>query len=66
MAIPEPDEVRAQLERVNKYGRFRGAKQPHLVGFLVERWIVDGGKGLTLKFIAETLQDEPLTFKKRF
>ena len=62
MEAPYPDDVRAQLERL--YSRhFRGVKLRRILGFLVEEWLADGGSKLTLSYIGESLQDEPLTFE---
>jgi tetratricopeptide (TPR) repeat protein len=64
MPAPSPDDVRAQLDRLLTSRRFRGAKLRRLLGFLVEEWRRDGGAKLTLRYIAESLKDEPLTFEE--
>ena len=62
MEAPNPDDVRAQLERL--YSRhFRGVKLRRILAFLVEEWLADGGRKLTLSYIGESLKDEPLTFE---
>lgn len=64
MANPKPAEVRAQLERICSYGKFRGRKAEQLLAFLVKECVARRGSKLRLQYIAEALKDEPLTFEK--
>jgi tetratricopeptide (TPR) repeat protein len=61
MGDTKPEDVRAELERLYRYSRFRGAKLRRLLGLLVDEWLADGGKRLTEKYIGDVLNDEPLT-----
>lgn len=56
--------MKAQLQRLLASGRFRGKKIPGLLKFLVDEWIEDLGAKLTLRYIGECLQDEPLTYEE--
>ena len=64
METVDPDKVKAQLERLYQCRYFRGAKLRRLLGFLVEEWITDGGKKLTVNYIGESMKDERLTFEE--
>jgi hypothetical protein len=64
MAAPKPEDVRAELEKLYTYRRFRGAKLRRLLGFLVEEWLKDEGENLSEMYIGGSLQDEPLTLEE--
>jgi tetratricopeptide (TPR) repeat protein len=59
------EDVRAQLRHLCSV-RLRGKKLQRILTLLVEEWIADGGKNLTLNYIGESLNDEPLTYEEDF
>jgi tetratricopeptide (TPR) repeat protein len=64
MDSPDAAEVRAQLERLHVWRNFRGRKLRRLLDFLVEEWLADRKEKLTLSYIGESVNDEPLTFEE--
>jgi len=58
-----PTDVRAHLERICDFRFFRGRKLRELLTFLVEEWLKDGGKQLTLRYIAGAM-GEPETIEQ--
>ncbi len=59
-----PDDVREQLERLKAWKKFRGRKLRLLLIFLVEESLANRQEKLTLNYIGESLNDEPLTFEE--
>lgn len=64
MDVPQPDDVRSQLKRLRGSRYFRGVKLKRILDFLVEESLAGNVDKLTLSYIGESLQDEPLTFEE--
>lgn len=57
----EPADVRAHLERLCGYRKFRGPKLRKLLIFLIEEWLRDGGEHLTVRYIAGAMGEKVVT-----
>lgn len=57
MNTPKPDDVRAQLERLRNFEKFRGPKLRQLLNFIVEEWLANRGENLTEMYIGTELGD---------
>lgn len=65
MAKPEPNDVRAQLQRLCAHHLLkRGKKQQELLTFLVEEWIANEGAYLSEMYIGEMVEKVPPQFER--
>jgi hypothetical protein len=55
---PESNDVRAQLQRLYRYERFRGEKLRKILEYLVEQWLLDRGANLTGKTIGQAMGEK--------